>query len=113
MPVFGMAWPIYRKKRKTRLSVAQAGEKAMLEKLDVEYVVNGETCLVDDKKLKVAYMDEFQVMDALLLSADKILAERWNLGAVGLLLNAYQCIKEMRELLETGETPEEVQEVKE
>ena len=71
----------------------------MLEKLDVTFGEYEETRLVNGKELQVAYMDEFQVMDALLLSADKILKEGWDFGAVELLLNARECIKSLRNLI--------------
>ena len=74
----------------------------MLEKLDVTFGEYEEPRLVNGKELQVAYMDEFQVMDALLLSADKILKEGWDLGAVELLLNARECIKSLRELVVLG-----------
>ena len=71
----------------------------MLEKLEVTFGEYVETRLVNGKELQVAYMDEFQVMDALLLSADKILKEGWDSGAVELLLNARECIKSLRNLI--------------
>ena len=71
----------------------------MLEKLDVTFGEYEETRLVNGKDLQVAYMDEFQVMDALLLSADKILKEGWDSGAVELLLNARECIKSLRNFI--------------
>ena len=52
----------------------------MLEKLEVTFGEYEETRLVNGKELQVAYMDEFQVMDALLLSDDKILKEGWERG---------------------------------
>ena len=71
----------------------------MLEKLEVTFGEYEETRLVNGKELQVAYMDEFQVMDALLLSADKILKEGWDSGAVELLLNARECIKSLRNFI--------------